>query len=88
MFLDKDDFDNGLMRAYFKLKRKYNVVMADIFMTIANKKLQIAEMDFRNMEQSDYEDWVEDFINSLERVRITRIEKNSPDGQMLTQMAS
>lgn len=88
MYLDKDDFDNGLMKAYHKLKRKYNKTMADIFMTIANMKLQIGDIDFRNMEQSDYQEWLEDFFNSLENIKITRIEKNSPDGQMLTQMGS
>lgn len=87
MYMDKDDFDNGLLKAYYKLKRKYNKTMGDIFIAIANRKLQISETNFRDLSDEDYQIWLEDFFNSLENIKITRIEKTSSDGQMLTSMA-
>lgn len=88
MYLDKDDFNEGLMKSFHKIRKKHGEVLANIFITIADQKLKIKDIDFRNMSDTDYQLWLDVFIDTLSRIKITRVDKNSPDGLMLTQMAS
>jgi len=88
MYLDKDDFDDGLMRAFHKIKRKHGEVLANIFLTITDFKLKIRTIEFRNMNDEQYQNWLDAYFDTLSKVKITRIEKKTPDGMMLEQMAS
>lgn len=88
MYLDKDDFDSGLMKAYYKIKRRYNEVLANIFMTTLEMKFKIKETNFKNLSDKEYQEKLDSVINTLNNLVITRIEKKCPDGEMLTTMAS
>lgn len=88
MYLDKEDFDNGLMKAYHKLRKKYNEVLANIFITTMEMKFHIKETDFRNLSDEEYQNKLDEVFETLSNLVITRIEKKSSDGEMLTTMAS
>jgi hypothetical protein len=88
MYLDKDDFDNGLMKAYHKLRRKYNEVLANIFITTLELKFNIKDTDFRKLTDEEYQNKLDEAFQTLSNLVITRIEKRSSDGEMLTTMAS
>jgi len=88
MYLNKDDFEMGLMKAYHKLKRKYNEVLANIFLTTFELVFEIKETDFRCLSEIQYQDKLDSVFNTLENLVITRIDKRSPDGLMMTEMGS
>lgn len=88
MFLDMNDFNEGMMKAYHKLKRKYNEVLANIFLTTAEMVLRLKELDLRTLSDNEYQERIEFLIDTLSNLTITRIDKRSPDGEMLTSMAS
>jgi hypothetical protein len=88
MYLNKDDFEMGLMKAYHKLKRKYNEVLANIFLTTFEFVFEIKETDFRCLSEIQYQDKLDSVFNTLENLVITRIDKRSPDGLMMTEMGS
>ena len=87
MYLDKNDFNEGLMKSYHKLKRKYNEVMANIFLTSVEMVLNLKEIDFRTLSDIEYQEKMDFLMDTLSSLTITRIEKRSPDGEMLTTMA-
>jgi len=88
MYLDRDDFNEGLMKAHYKLRKKYGEVLANIFLTIADFKLKIKEGALHRLSEQEYYDLLDTFFTSLSKTRITRVGKTTPDGKMLTQMAS
>lgn len=87
MYLDSSDFNEGLMKAYSKLKRKYNDVMANIFLTVVEMVLRLKELDVRVLSDIEYQEQMDILIDTLSSLTITRIDKRSPDGLMLTTMA-
>jgi hypothetical protein len=87
MYLDPSDFNDGMMFAYRKLKRKYNEVLANVFLTTVEMVLNLKELDFKAMSIIEYREKMDYLIDTLTSVVITRIDKKSPDGQMLTTMA-
>lgn len=88
MYLEPDDFNEGLMKAYHKLKRKYNEVLANIFLTTVEMILNLKETNIRAYSIIEYQEKMDLLIDTLTSVTITRVNKRSPDGEMLTSMAS
>jgi hypothetical protein len=86
MFVEKDEFDYFMMQSYKKLKREYGSTIAHIFITHLELKLDIHKIDIHNLSLQEYQDKIEYLITSLENLHITRIDKNSPDGQLMSAM--
>lgn len=86
MFLEPLEFDYFLMQAFRKLKREYGTTIAHIFISTLELKLKTRERDIYTLTETQYQIEMESFLSTLENLLITKIEKNSPDGEMLTAM--
>lgn len=84
MFLNQEEFDYFSIQAYRKLKREFGNVLAHIFLTTMELKLNLKERDVHQMTLEEYQESIEALISSLEVLYITRIEKKSPDGEIMT----
>lgn len=86
MFLEPLEFDYFMIQSFRKLKREYGGTVAHIFLSVLELKLKIRERDIYKMSESEYQSEMEGFLFTLENLYITRIEKNSPDGEMMSVM--
>lgn len=87
MFIEPMEFDYFSVQAYRKLKREYGDTIAHIFLTTMDMKLKLKERDIYSLSTSEYHSEMESFLLTLENLFITKIEKNTPDGEMMSAMA-
>lgn len=87
MLLEPLEFDYFTMMSYRKLKREFGNTIAHIFLSTLEMKLRLKERDIYNLPTNEYQAEIENFISTLENLYITKIEKNSPDGEMMSAMA-
>jgi hypothetical protein len=69
------------------LKQKYGEVIAHIFLQLGDKYLELKDKDIHEVSIDHYRTIVSDFIDFLEQVKITAIPRNTPDGELLTEMS-
>lgn len=86
MFMEKIEFDYFTVEAFRKLKRDYGFVYGHIFLTTLEVKMKLKERDIQLVPDDEYREQLEGFFTTLENLYVTRIEKNSPDGEMLQVM--
>lgn len=86
LFIAQEEFDYFMMQSYRKLKREYGEVIGHIFLTTAEIKLNINDNDVYALSLQEYHEKMENFLSTLENLKITKIEKNSPDGELLSAM--
>lgn len=86
MFLNPEEFDYFSIQSYRKLKREFGYTIAHIFLTTMDSKLKLKERDIRSLTNDEYGVEIENFISCLENLIITRVPKNSPDGEMMSAM--
>jgi len=86
MFMEREEFDYFRMMCYRKLKREYGQTIAHIFLQVMEIKLELQKIDIFTIPVMEYQDRIEIFISTLERLYITRIDKKSPDGEMMSAM--
>lgn len=86
MFMEKIEFDYFTIQCFKKLKRDYGFVFGHIFLTTIELKMKLRERDIQSLSDEQYREELEEFINTLENLYVTRIEKQSPDGEMLSVM--
>lgn len=87
MFLEPLEFDYFAIQSYRKLKREYGDTIAHIFLTTLEIKLSIKERDIYSLSAQEYQTEIENFISSLENLYITKIDKRSSDGEMMSAMS-
>ena len=86
MFLEPLEFDYFMVMIYRKLKREFGEAIAHIFLQVIELKMKIKERDIYSLSTTQFQDEMEDFLTSLENTYITKIDKSSPDGEMMTAM--
>jgi hypothetical protein len=86
LFITQIEFEYFVMKCYNKLKSEYGFAIAHIFMTSLEMKLDLQNIDVYNIPPEEYEVKIGDFMTFLEELYITRIEKTSPDGELLFAM--
>lgn len=86
MFLEPLEFDYFLIQSYKKLKSEYGETIAHVFLSLAELKLKLKERNIYELSIVEYQSNLESFFSTLENLYITRIEKDSPDGEMLSAM--
>lgn len=86
MFMNPEEFDYFTMQSYRSLKREYGFTIAHIFLTTLETKLKLKFRDIRILTEEQYREEVEAFISTLENLVITRIPKDSSDGEMMSAM--
>lgn len=87
IFLSQEEFDYFMMQAYKKIKREYGSTIAHIFLTTLEMKLDLKNTDIHNLSPDDYAVKIEEIMSSFEGLYITRIDKKTPDGVLMSAMA-
>lgn len=86
MFLEPLEFDYFRIQAYRKLKKEYGVSIAHIFLQTLDLKLRLPERDIYSLTIPEYQSEMEECLSSLDNLYITKIDKTSPDGEMMSAM--
>jgi hypothetical protein len=87
MFLEPLEFDYFAIQSYRKLKREYGDTVAHIFLTTLEIKLSIKERDIYSLSTQEYQTEMENFLSTLENLYITKVDKKSSDGEMMSAMS-
>jgi len=86
MFLEQVEYDYFMIQSYRKLKKEYGETIAHIFLSTLEMKMGTKEKDVYGLSLQEYQNKMENFLSTLERLYITRVDKKSPDGEMLSAM--
>jgi hypothetical protein len=86
LFINQDEFEYFMMQAFRKLKSEHHIIFANVFLTTLEQVLDTLGVDPHNLPNELYQQKIDHFISILEVLRITRVEKNSPDGELLSAM--
>lgn len=84
LFLTPVEFDYFIIQCFTKLKSEYGQVIAHIFLQVAELKLGTNFRELPNLELSEYQEKIDDFMSSLENIYITRVDKKSSDGELIS----
>jgi len=87
LFLEPLEFDYFTIQSYRKLKREYGETVAHIFLSTLELKLNLKERDIYTLSTQEYQTEIENFLSTLENLYITKVSKNSSDGEMMSAMA-
>jgi hypothetical protein len=86
LFINQYEFEYFMMQAFKKLKSEHHIVFANVFLTTLEQILDTLAVDPHNLPNEVYQEKIDYFISVLEVLQVTRIEKNSPDGELLSAM--
>lgn len=86
LFVEPQEFDYFIIMSFRKLKRDFGDVIAHVFLQTAELKLEALPLQLSNLTLEEYQSKIEGFITCLENINITRIDRNSSDGEMLSVM--
>jgi hypothetical protein len=80
------EFDYFMMRIYTKLEMTYGRIYGQIFLDVINRFTNYTNTPITQLDESSYSQCMDSAITFLEGIKVTRIEKNTPDGEMLLLM--
>jgi hypothetical protein len=86
MLTNQEEFDYFFRQAHTKIKSNHPQVFLYIFINTCEMVLEISKETFHNMTEEEYQLRVDILIDTLEKLKITRVEKSSPDGEMMSIM--
>lgn len=86
LYMNQLEFEYFMMQGYKKLKNQYHIVFANVFLTTLEQVMDTVGNDPHILEHNVYQSKIDYFISVLENLRVTRVEKNSPDGEILSVM--
>jgi len=86
MLLTQDEFEYFMMESYRSIKRDYGFIYGHILLTTIENNLNLSNLDVHTLSEGEYQEKISNLIETLENLSITRVEKNSPDGEMLSVM--
>ena len=86
MLLHQEEIQYFMTQCHKKLKNEHPIY-STIFLSAFQQILDTESVDLYLLPKEEYIDKIEGFISTLERMKITRIDKDSPDGDMLTAMS-
>ena len=75
-----------VIQANKKLKRDHHKIFANIFLTTLQLVFEDDKGEIEDLPYDLYQSRIERLTSVLENMKITRVEKNSPDGEMLSAM--
>lgn len=86
MFLEPLEYDYFMIQSYKKLKREYGDTIGHIFLQVAQMKMTTPDRDIYTLTVQEYQSKMDDFISTLENLYITKVDRHSPDGEMMSAM--
>jgi hypothetical protein len=87
MFANKDKFDEVLEFIINKLKRRHSDIVAHVFILCVERSFPFDKYVFDTIPLDEYYSSIEDLYDLLSTLKITRVDKLSPDGEMMSQMS-
>jgi hypothetical protein len=86
LFIEPLEFDYFIIQSFRKLKRDFGDVIAHIFIQTMDLKLNMKQNEISQLTLEEYHTKIEIFISALENMYITKIDKKSGDGEMMSVM--
>jgi hypothetical protein len=86
MFLEPMEYDYFMIQSYKRLKREYGETIGHIFLQVAEMKMTTPGVNIYDLTVQQYQSKMEDFLSTLENLYITKVDKKSPDGEMMSAM--
>lgn len=86
MFLEPLEYDYFMILSYKKLKREYGETIGHIFLQVAQMKMTTPDRDIYTLTEEEYQSKMDEFLSTLENIYITKVDRNSPDGEMMSAM--
>lgn len=83
MLLNQNEFDYFVSQCHRKLKMSFPMIFSTVFF---NTMMIVFDTDddIYKMPSEIYTNYVLEFIDVLENLQVTRIEKDSPDGEIMS----
>jgi hypothetical protein len=86
LFMHQEEYHYFIQQSYRILNRDHHEVFANVFITTLELMLDTQNVDPYTLPQNEYHSKIDTFIEVLENLKVTRIEKNSPDGELMSAM--
>lgn len=86
LYVNQDEFEYFMMQCFKKLKKEYHIVFGNVFLTTLEQVLDTIDIDPHTLPKHVYQEKIDYFISILEDLKITRVDKNSPDGELISAM--
>jgi hypothetical protein len=86
LFMHQEEYHYFIQQSYRILNRDHHKIFADVFLTTLELVLETNNQDPYLLSSDEYHSKIDSFIEVLENLKITRIEKNSPDGELMSAM--
>lgn len=84
--ISMDEFEYMIRQAHRKIRLKYGATYGSIFIQILDFVLSAKQKKVPEYTNEEYFEIIDEFIHILENTKITRIDKSSPDGIMISAM--
>ena len=86
MFSNQQELQYFIIQAHKKLKNRFPPIFATVFLNTLEMVLDTQNTDPHELPEEEYQEKIEHLTQVFEKLYITRIEKNSPDGEMMLAM--
>lgn len=86
MFLEPLEYDYFMIQSYRKLKREFGETIAHIFLQVLEMKMTTPNVNVYSLTTQQYQSKMEEFLSTLENTYITKVDKKSPDGEIMSAM--
>ena len=84
LFLTQEEYHYFIQQSYRKLKRDHPTIFSNVFLTTLDLILDTNNTDPYTLSKEDYQSKIDTFIEVLENLKVTRIPKNTPDGELMS----
>lgn len=86
LMVSQEEFQYFFEEAAKKIQRKYGRIIMAVFLEVAQREMKVDET-FNDISFLEYMERAENFIQTLEEIRITTIPKDAPDYEMVLEMS-
>lgn len=87
MILSQDEFRYFLERCHVKLTDTYGRIIASVFIEVVKQQTLFQEENIYELDYSEYVDRIDKMVELLEQIRITTISRESPDYEIVRELA-
>jgi hypothetical protein len=87
MLLSQEEFRYFLERAHVNLTNTYGRIVASVFIEVVKQRTLFQEENIYEVNYIEYTDRIESMIELLEQIRITTISRESPDYEIIRELA-
>lgn len=86
LMISNTEFEYMIRQAFRVIKSKYGVIIANIFVNLLDYSLKDVDSNVHELDEDEYTTFIYNFIELLESVKITRVDSESPDYEVINAM--